>query len=63
VLSTVQSLFGTGFADIVARFSFITQFEGAQRGVLELRVVAYFLGFTATFVFLNCLWASRQRLG
>ena len=63
VLSTVQSLFGTGFADIVARFSFITQFEGAQRGVLELRAVAYFLGFTATFVFLNCLWASRQRLG
>ncbi len=63
VLSTVQSLFGTGFADLVARFSFITQFEGAQRGVLELRAVAYFLGFTATFVYLNCLWASRQRLG
>jgi len=26
-------------------------------------VVAYFLGFTATFAYLNCLWASRQRLG
>lgn len=63
VLSTVQTLFGTGFADLVARFSFITQFESAQRGVLELRVVAYFVGFTATFAFLNCLWASRQRLG
>ncbi len=63
VLSSVQSLFGTGFADLVARFSFITQFEGAQRGVLELRAVAYFAGFTATFVYLNCLWASRQRLG
>lgn len=63
VLSTVQSLFGTGFAELVARFSFITQFEGAQRGVLELRTVAYFTGFTATFVYLNCLWASRQRLG
>jgi len=63
VLSTVQGLFGTGFADLVARFSFITQFEGAQRGVLELRAVAYFAGFTATFVYLNCLWASRQRLG
>ena len=63
VLSTVQGLFGTGFADLVARFSFLTQFEGAQRGVLELRAVAYFLGFTATFAFLNCLWASRRRLG
>lgn len=63
VLSTVQTLFGTGFADLIARFSFITQFESAQRGVLELRVVAYFLGFTATFAYLNCLWASRQRLG
>jgi ABC-2 type transport system permease protein len=63
VLSTVQGLFGTGFADLVARFSFITQFEGAQRGVLEFRAIAYFIGFTSTFVFLNCLWASRQRLG
>ncbi|WP_369426051.1 ABC transporter permease subunit [Hyphomonas sediminis] len=63
VLSTVQTLFGTGFADLIARFSFLTQFESAQRGVLELRVVAYFLGFTATFAFLNCLWASRRRLG
>lgn len=63
VLSTVQTLFGTGFADLIARFSFITQFESAQRGVLELRVVTYFLGFTATFAFLNCLWASRRRLG
>ncbi len=63
VLSTVQGLFGTAFADLVARFSFITQFEGAQRGVLELRAVAYFTGFIATFAYLNCLWASRQRLG
>ena len=63
VLSTVQSLFGAGFAELIARFSFIIQFEGAQRGVLELRTVAYFTGFTATFVYLNCLWASRQRLG
>jgi ABC-2 type transport system permease protein len=63
VLSTIQGLFGTGAAETLARFSFITQFESAQRGVLELRVVTYFLGLTATFAFLNCLWASRQRLG
>lgn len=63
VLSTVQALFGTSFADLIARFSFLTQFEGAQRGVLELRAVVYFLGFTGSFAFLNCLWASRRRLG
>ncbi|MFN7056228.1 ABC transporter permease subunit [Hyphomonas sp.] len=63
VLSTVQGLMGTGVAERIAQFSFITQFESAQRGVLELRVVSYFLGFTATFAFLNCLWVSRRRLG
>jgi ABC-2 type transport system permease protein len=63
VLSTAQGLFGTGVAERIALFSFITQFESAQRGILELRAVAYFLGFTGTFAFLNCLWASRRRLG
>ena len=63
VLSTVKALFGTGFADLVAQFSFLTQFEGAQRGVLELRAVIFFLGFTAFWAILNGLWAARQRLG
>ncbi len=63
VLSTVRGLFGTGVAGIVAQFSFITQFEAAQRGVLDLRAVLYFLGFTGVMAFLNCLWASRQRFG
>ena len=63
VLSGVKSVFGTGFADIVGQFSFLSQFEGAQRGVLELRAVIFFLGFTTLFALLNGLWASRQRLG
>lgn len=63
VLSGVQSVFGTGFAELVAQFSFLTQFEGAQRGVLELRAMFYFLGFTLFWAILNGLWASRQRLG
>jgi ABC-2 type transport system permease protein len=58
----VKALFGTGFADLVAQFSFLTQFEGAQRGVLELRSVMFFLGFTAFWAILNGLWAARQRL-
>ena len=41
----------------------LTQFEGAQRGVLELRAMVFFLGFTAFWAVLNGLWATRQRLG
>ena len=63
VLSGVKSVFGTGGAELVASFSFLTQFEGAQRGVLELRAVVFFLGFTAFWATLNGLWAARQRLG
>ena len=63
VLSTVKNLFGPATADLVAQFSFLTQFEGAQRGVLEFRAVMFFLGFTAFWAVLNGLWASRQRLG
>ncbi len=63
VLSSVQSLFGTGMSDLVAQFSFLTQFEGAQRGVLELRAVVFFLGFTCFWAILNGLWAARRRLG
>ncbi|MEZ5953725.1 MAG: ABC transporter permease subunit [Hyphomonas sp.] len=63
VLSTVKSLFGARTADLVAEFSFLTQFQGAQRGVLELRAVVFFLGFTGFWAILNGLWASRQRLG
>jgi ABC-2 type transport system permease protein len=59
----VQSVFGTSTAELVASFSFLTQFEGAQRGVLELRAVVFFLGFTAFWTVLNGLWAARQRLG
>ena len=63
VLSGVKSVFGTGGAELVASFSFLTQFEGAQRGVLELRAIVFFIGFTAFWATLNGLWATRQRLG
>lgn len=63
VLSGVKSAFGTGAAEVVASFSFLTHFEGAQRGVLELRAIVFFLGFTAFWAMLNGLWATRQRLG
>ena len=63
VLSGVKSIFGAGFADLVAQFSFLSHFEAAQRGVLEFRAVLFFLGFMALWTILNGLWASRHRLG
>lgn len=63
VLSGVKSIFGSGFADLVAQFSFLSHFEAAQRGVLEFRAILFFLGFTALWSVLNGLWASRHRLG
>lgn len=63
VLSSVKGLFGSGLADLVAQFSFLSHFEAAQRGVLEFRAILFFLGFMALWTILNGLWASRQRLG
>jgi len=63
VLSGVQSLAGSGTADLVSRFSFLTHFESAQRGVLDFRAVFFIIGFTAFWCVLNGLWASRTRLG
>ncbi len=62
ILSGVAELFGSTIANMVARFSFLTHFEAAQRGVLEWRSVFYFLGFTTLWVCLNSLWAARTRL-
>ena len=59
----VKAVFGAGLADLVAQFSFLSHFEAAQRGVLELRAVLFFLGFMMLWTILNGLWASRQRLG
>ena len=61
VLSGVADMFGTGTAEAVSQFSFLTHFEAAQRGVLELRSVLYFLGFMALWICLNSLWAARTR--
>ncbi len=61
VLSGVADLFGTGVAEAIARLSFLTHFEAAQRGVLELRSVLFFAGFTALWVSLSALWAGQAR--
>lgn len=62
VLSGVAGTFGPGVAEGVARFSFLSHFEAAQRGVLEWRSVIFYLSVVAVFASLNVLWASRRRL-
>ncbi|MEM0985054.1 MAG: ABC transporter permease subunit [Pseudomonadota bacterium] len=61
ILSTASGLFGPVLADRLAQFSFLTHFEAAQRGVLELRSVLFFLAVIALFASLNGLWATRKR--
>lgn len=61
VLSSVSSIFGSGIAESVAKFSFLTHFEAAQRGILELRAILFFIGFICFWAVLNGLWANHQR--
>jgi ABC-2 type transport system permease protein len=61
VLSGIAGIAGAGMAETVARFSFLTHFEGAQRGVLEWRAVFFFCSVIVFFGALNTLWAARRR--
>ena len=62
VLSGVAGLFGAPVADAVANFSFLHHFEAAQRGVLELSAVVFYLGFILFWASLNALWAAQRRV-
>ncbi|MEO1787733.1 MAG: ABC transporter permease [Pseudomonadota bacterium] len=61
ILSTATDVLGPGMADTIAQFSFLAHFEAAQRGVLELRSLVFFVGVIALFTALNGLWAARRR--
>lgn len=63
VSGAVANYLGSSAGDAVAQFSFLTHFETAQRGVLELRGVAYFIGFIALCVALNTLFVGHRRGG
>lgn len=62
VLSGIASLAGAGVAEVVAKFSFLTHFEAAQNGVLELRALFFFASVIALFAAMNGLWAARRRV-
>ncbi len=63
VSGAVADLFGPSAGDAIAQFSFLTHFETAQRGVLELRGVLFFFGFIGLCIALNTLFVSHRRGG
>lgn len=63
VTGAVSGLLGSGAGDAIAQFSFITHFETAQRGVLELRGLLFFFGFMALCVALNTIFVAHRRSG
>lgn len=63
VSGAIASWLGAGAGDAVAQFSFLTHFETAQRGVLELRGLIFFFGFIALCVALNTLFVDHRRRG
>ncbi|MEL6826003.1 MAG: ABC transporter permease subunit [Pseudomonadota bacterium] len=63
VSGAVASVLGAPAGDAIAQFSFLTHFETAQRGVLELRGMIFFFGFIALCVALNTLFVGHRRGG
>lgn len=63
VSGAVASVLGAPAGDAIAQFSFLTHFETAQRGVLELRGLIFFFGFIALCVALNTLFVGHRRGG
>ena len=62
-LPIVGSALGPGMADVLASFSLLAHFEAAQRGVLELRSLVFYLGFIALWLSLNAIWVSGRKGG
>jgi ABC-2 type transport system permease protein len=62
-LPIVGSALGPGLADMLAAFSLLTHFEAAQRGVLELRSILFYVGFIGVWLSLNAIWVSARKGG
>lgn len=62
-LPIVGNALGPGLADVLAAFSLLSHFEAAQRGVLELRSLLFYLGFIAMWLSLNTIWVSARKGG
>lgn len=62
-LPVVASAFGPGLAETMASFSLLTHFEAAQRGVLEMRALVFYIGFIAVWLAFNAIWVSVRKGG
>jgi ABC-2 type transport system permease protein len=62
-LPVVGGALGPGLADALASFSLLSHFEAAQRGVLELRSLFFYLGFIGLWLTLNTIWVSARKGG
>ena len=62
-LPVVGSALGPAMADMLASFSLLSHFEAAQRGVLELRSLIFYVGFIGLWLSLNAIWVSARKGG
>lgn len=58
-----SGLVGGGVSEVIASFSILHHFEAAQRGVIELRSVFYFLSLIALFLAMTALAVDARRGG
>lgn len=61
VQSGIVDLFGAGLGETLGALSLLTQFEAAQRGVLELRSIVFFASFIAMWLILTTMWIDLRR--
>jgi ABC-2 type transport system permease protein len=62
-LDVLQGRLGAEAADMIARFSILFHFDAAQRGVIELSSLFYFLSLIALFLGLSVLAVESRRGG
>jgi len=63
VLNLLSRAVSQGLVDLVASFSFMTHFENIQRGVLDLRDIAFFVSVIVFFLFATHAVLRARRAG
>jgi ABC-2 type transport system permease protein len=61
--STITNLFSSDTAEIFRAFGTGSRFESIERGVIDVRDLAYYLSLTLIFLFLNVLSLDTKRWG
>lgn len=63
VQSGIIATLGPTIGETISALSLLTQFDAAQRGVLEFRSVFYFVSFIVLWLALTALWIDQRREG